>query len=405
MLSLPIDSGAMFGVIVGNLVFAIVGALFGATLEIAGFGDSRKLAAQFYFNDMRVLKTMFTGIIVASVLIFLFYFLGYLDFNKIFVNPTYIWPGIVGGLIMGVGFITGGYCPGTSIVSLSSLKIDGLVFFVGAVIGTGLFGETVEYFENFWTSSYSERFLLSDFFGWKIETVVLLIVVMALALFVVVEKVEAKINSTVLSSNLRKKYLISAAGLMVVTLIAFAFGEPSYDKKWELMSGELQKNIEARDIFIHPLEYVKTWNDPAVKLITLDLRNEYDFNQFHLEFSKKINSEDLLNQNFLIDLKKTPANTVVVLVSASEDMAVESWKRLKVLGLANVYILDQGIPYWKEFFMDVESKFKEKFPDKQNHGIGDVSKPQSLFMELYSEIQFVPKIKLKTSKKSGGVCG
>jgi len=33
-----------------HLVFGLVGFAFGFTLEMSGFGDSRKLAAQFYFT-------------------------------------------------------------------------------------------------------------------------------------------------------------------------------------------------------------------------------------------------------------------------------------------------------------------------------------------------------------------
>ena len=38
-----------------------------------------------------------------------------LDLDAIYVNPTWLVPAIVGGVIMGLGFILGGYCPGTSI--------------------------------------------------------------------------------------------------------------------------------------------------------------------------------------------------------------------------------------------------------------------------------------------------
>src|SRR5512146_3518191 len=91
------------------LVFGAVGFGFGAVLEMAGFGDTRKLAAQFYLRDLTVLKTMFTAIVVAAVLIFLAAGVGALDLSRVFVNPTYLWPGIVGGLIMGVGFVIGGF--------------------------------------------------------------------------------------------------------------------------------------------------------------------------------------------------------------------------------------------------------------------------------------------------------
>ena len=122
---------------------------FGAVLEMSGFGDSRKLAAQFYFKEMTVLKVMFTGIIVACVLIFLSSSLGLLNYDRIWVNPTYLWPEIVGGLIMGVGFIIGGFCPGTSLVAAATLKLDGIFFVLGGLFGVWAFGESVGSFEDF----------------------------------------------------------------------------------------------------------------------------------------------------------------------------------------------------------------------------------------------------------------
>lgn len=403
--NLPLDSFTVYGPLIGGIVFFLSGLFFGVVLELAGFGDSRKLAAQFYFHDMRVLKTMFTGIIVACLLIFLFYFIGWMDFGKIFVNPTYLWPGVVGGLIMGVGFIVGGYCPGTSLVSTASLKLDGFVFFIGAIIGTGLFGETVGSFEKFWISSYSDRYLLSDLFNWNLETVVLAVTVMALGIFVVVEKVESKINQTSLNPNLKKKYIFSSGALLFVALTLFAIGEPSYDKKWSLLSAELQPQIDKKEFFIHPLEYVKVWNDPAIKIITLDLRETVEFNQFHLEFSENVLFEKFENKDYLSELKKLPSNALIVLVAGHDELAINAWKKLKVLGLANVYVLDQGIPFWKEFFVNAEELFHQKYPEKTAHGLQQISKPQATFLEIYSDVKFENKVKLKTTKKSGGLCG
>src|SRR5690349_13596131 len=98
---------------VGNvLVFGAVGFAFGAVLELGGFGDTRKLAGQFYLKDLTVLKTMFTAIVTAAVLLFLASSFGVLDLSRVWVSPTYLWPEIAGGLIMGVGFVLGGFCPG-----------------------------------------------------------------------------------------------------------------------------------------------------------------------------------------------------------------------------------------------------------------------------------------------------
>jgi len=91
------------------MVSFLIGLGFGYALEIGGFANSTRLAAQFYLKDMTVFKVMFTAILVAMVLVFAATGLGWLDFNRVWVNPTYLWPGIVGGLIMGFGFIIGGF--------------------------------------------------------------------------------------------------------------------------------------------------------------------------------------------------------------------------------------------------------------------------------------------------------
>ena len=146
MTPFPLPLSEIFGHWGAYVVYALVGIAFGYVLEISGFGNSKKLAAQFYFKDMTVLKVMFGAIIVAMVLLFAATAVGLLDYNLVWVNPTYLWPGILGGLIMGFGFIIGGFCPGTSPVSMATGKIDGIFFVLGVAFGIFMFGETVQYF-------------------------------------------------------------------------------------------------------------------------------------------------------------------------------------------------------------------------------------------------------------------
>jgi hypothetical protein len=104
----PLDTMAL--PVLAQIAIALgLGVGFGFALERAGFGDARKLAAQFYLHDMTVLKVMFTAIVTAMLLIFLASALLLLDFDRLYVNPTYLWPAIVGGLLLGMGFIIGGY--------------------------------------------------------------------------------------------------------------------------------------------------------------------------------------------------------------------------------------------------------------------------------------------------------
>ncbi len=179
----PLDLTAMFGVTGSYLVYIGIGFCFGFILESSGFGDSRRLAAQFYFSELRVLKVMFTAIMVAMLLVFWAAALGLLDYEELMVKETWLWPGIVGGLIMGVGFILGGYCPGTSLVSAATLKIDGMFFLLGLIVGVIAFGETVGYIYEFWNSGYMGRFTLPELLGLETGVVVLLVVCMAIAMF------------------------------------------------------------------------------------------------------------------------------------------------------------------------------------------------------------------------------
>jgi uncharacterized protein len=123
-----------------SLVFAfIIGLGFGTALEVAGFGNARKLTAQFYLHDMAVYKVMFTAVVTSMLLTQLAVSLGLLDFGKVFVPPTYLWPQVVGGLLLGIGFLIGGYCPGTSVVAVASGKLDGMVYVLGFFAGLSVF--------------------------------------------------------------------------------------------------------------------------------------------------------------------------------------------------------------------------------------------------------------------------
>jgi hypothetical protein len=92
--------------------------------------------AQFYLTDMAVFKVMFTAVVTAMLGVTYLAWAGWLDLSLVYYVPTYWITAIVGGLVMGVGFVIGGYCPGTSVVSMATGRIDGLVYVGGFTAGT-----------------------------------------------------------------------------------------------------------------------------------------------------------------------------------------------------------------------------------------------------------------------------
>jgi hypothetical protein len=132
----PLSKLGAFGDEASLVVAFLIGIGFGFFLERAGFGSAKKLVSQFYLDDLSVFKVMFTAIVTAMLGVTYLAWTGFLDLSLVYLVPTYWVAQVVGGLLLGVGFVVGGYCPGTSIAATATGKLDGLVFVLGFAAGT-----------------------------------------------------------------------------------------------------------------------------------------------------------------------------------------------------------------------------------------------------------------------------
>lgn len=168
----------------------ILGIGFGAFLERGGMGSARRLAAVFYLKDMAVFKLMFSAILTAMLGAFWLARLGVLDLSRVWMPATYIAPQAVGGLVFGVGFVTGGLCPGTGCVAASSGRQDGLALIAGMVVGVLAFDEAFPVLAGFYNSTGIGQATLASVTGLPTGTVVLGVTLIALAGFATVERIE-----------------------------------------------------------------------------------------------------------------------------------------------------------------------------------------------------------------------
>jgi rhodanese-related sulfurtransferase len=405
------------------VLFGIIGFAFGFTLEMSGFGDSRKLAAQFYFTEMTVLKVMFTAIVVAMVLLFGAVGFGILDFSQVWVNPTYLASGILGGLIMGVGFIVGGFCPTTSLASASTGKIDGMFFMLGGFVGAFLFGETEQYFTNWYNNAgYYGRLTLDQVFNIPIGAVVFLVILMALFMFWGAEQLEHIFGKKDLSKEpqLRK---VGAVALVVMASAVFLIGNPTLEEKYNKVKFTRTENeqqitytaddmLAKRLVFITPAETFKARYNQAMNPIYLDVRSEADYNLYHLEDAINI-PVNRIEEAIPVLLTEPPANSIFIIMSNDETAAVKAWKTLVASSLTNSYILEGGINNWISFFGK---------DDKALHPASNVGDDQLGYIFPvalgsryescspnpieYEKLEFEAKIKLQLKRdKSGGGCG
>jgi len=179
----PFFKFGLFGDEASLVVAFLIGIGFGFFLEQAGFGSARKLTNQFYFKDLAVFRVMFTAIVTAMLGLFYLAAFGWVDSSLVFIQPTYLWPQIVGGLLLGVGFIVGGYCPGTSMVAVATGKLDALAFVAGIFAGIFAIGEAWPAIAGFANSSALGRLTLPEVFGLSPGLVVFLVVLMAVGCF------------------------------------------------------------------------------------------------------------------------------------------------------------------------------------------------------------------------------
>lgn len=178
-----------------NFVIAIlIGIAFGYIMEATGFSSSRKLAGVFYGYDFAVLKVFFTAAVVSVIGLYYLDYLNFVDISQLYVQPTYLWAAIIGGMIMGVGFLSGGFCPGTSLCAVAIGKIDGMVFTVGLMIGILIFSESFSVLEPFFEASNLGHVTLVDSLGLSPYWIILIITVIALIAFAFSDWVRSKVK-------------------------------------------------------------------------------------------------------------------------------------------------------------------------------------------------------------------
>jgi uncharacterized membrane protein YedE/YeeE len=117
-----------------TLVYGLlVGIAMGWFIQRVGASSPRLILANLRLKDLSVIKFMATTIAVSSILAYLMQAGGApMHFS---IKPAYVIGVAVGGLIFGVGFALGGYCPGTCIVGIGEGRKDAWAALAGGIVG------------------------------------------------------------------------------------------------------------------------------------------------------------------------------------------------------------------------------------------------------------------------------
>ncbi len=89
------------------VIAAVLGVSFGFSLNKAGLTKYHRIANQFRFRDMMVMKYIMTALVVAMIGLYGLHGLGLVTFPT--VPATYLVGNVIGGLIFGIGMSLVGY--------------------------------------------------------------------------------------------------------------------------------------------------------------------------------------------------------------------------------------------------------------------------------------------------------
>lgn len=179
------------------VIAILLGIAFGFVLEASGFSSSRNINGVFYGYNFVVLRVFFTAVIVAMIGLQYFDYFGWIDLDQIYVLPTYLAPMLLGGVIMGFGFILGGFCPGTSYTAIAIGKLDAIVFSGGLFLGIFLFSEIYPFIEPFYTSGNMGNITIGEFFGISNTLITFIFVIIGVVAFYVTWLIEKRVRKTI----------------------------------------------------------------------------------------------------------------------------------------------------------------------------------------------------------------
>jgi rhodanese-related sulfurtransferase len=280
-----------------NLVAALfLGIAFGFILEQAGFSTSKKLVGLFYGYDFTVLRVFFTAGVTAMLGVIVLTHFGLLDSNLIYINPTFLWSAIVGGLIMGLGFVIGGYCPGTSFCGAAIGKIDAMFFIIGSFIGVWIFAEGYPVFESLYKAEPWGFVRIFETLGMSQGLFAFLLTVVAVVAFWFTTLIENKVNGKPNPVFKPVRLYIALSGIaMIFGLSAFFLPDIHEAYISEVNNKDYVNSINVNKITSDELAFRLIDNDKSLQII--DFRPEKEYKAFNLPKSHNLTLKNLFEKD------------------------------------------------------------------------------------------------------------
>lgn len=282
-----------------NLIIALIAGIgFGFVLEQAGFSSTKKLVGLFYGYDFTVLKVFFTAGVTAMIGLLLFGHMGILDLSMIYINPTFLWSAIVGGAVMGVGFIIGGFCPGTSICAAAIGKLDGMAFVIGGALGVLAFAEGYPLWEKIYLAEAWGPVTMNNVLGISPVLFAFMLTGVAVAAFYFTSLVENKVNGLPSGLTMQKRKIYASAVAVAFIMITYVAMVPNGDKRLDARIEKLLKSTDFTKAEVPADKLTQEIINNYYKINIIDTRSPEAFNAYHLPLALNIPAENIRDRKW-----------------------------------------------------------------------------------------------------------
>lgn len=328
------------------IVALVIGILFGAILEQAGFSTSKKLVGLFYGYDFTVLRVFFTAGLVAMIGVMGLDHFGLLDMNLVYINPTFLWSAIIGGIIMGLGFVVGGFCPGTSVCAAAIGKIDAMIFIVGAFLGVIVFAEGYPIFEPLYKAANLGNPRFFETINVAQNVFAFILIVVALTAFWGTSIIENKVNGVDKPAFRFTPYYLSIAAIgFMMAFSAFIFPDRKESVTHFVENKDFDNSYNLEKMSVDEFAY-RLMDEQDNKFQIIDFRPEKEYTKESLPKSTLFTIDNLFEKepNQLLSLK----HKINVFVADDElterKMAIIATE----LGYKRIKILQGGLNAFRE---------------------------------------------------------
>lgn len=336
-----------------SLVIALlIGIAFGFILEQAGFSSTKKLVGLFYGYDFTVLRVFFTAGITAMAGVLLMGHYGVLDLDVIYVNPTFLKSALLGGAIMGVGFIIGGFCPGTSVCALAVGKLDALAFIGGSLLGVLAFAEGFPLVENIYSANNLGQVKISTYLGLSDISFGFILAAMAIGAFVATWFIENKVNSRSAEINQKLKIKYAYAVLALFTVLGIVALLPG---KYDIINKRIAEAKRQQTCVFKEISADKLANEIVNNyylLNIIDVRSSEDFEKFHLPMAINIPFDQIMERQYEpLFRQKLKTN---IFYADSDTLVRMACLKAKFIGNSENMILKEKADEFRRMFYELE---------------------------------------------------